>query len=213
MHLPPSSWSSPTLSSPVTPSFVCQADGHATLDIFALAQTLLCLATSASTSPPILDIYQRLNSIDEAVQSVKDQTTRAFTALNTKVDRLLNTAEVKVAPLGPIANALDRQNRQCTAELEEFRVQLAEVAADTKELMDAIEEADTSASTKVSELRYSVLGLMCSDDETASSLSVDTPPTLSIAELPLDPILTPAGYSGASLLYTTCPQFIEPSFE
>ncbi|KAG9029018.1 hypothetical protein FS837_003672, partial [Tulasnella sp. UAMH 9824] len=165
MYLPSSSLSSPTLRSSFAPSFACQAETYASLDIFALAQTLLRLARSGSTPPVPLDIHQRLNSIEG------------------------------VLPLGPIAEALDKRTRQCTAELEEFRVQLAEVVADTKELMHAIEEADTSASIEVSELRGSVLGLICSDNETASSPSVDTPPACSIAELPPDPILTPTGYS------------------
>ncbi|KAG8929470.1 hypothetical protein FRC01_004287 [Tulasnella sp. 417] len=149
MHCPPF-FSSPTTNSPIAPFFACQADAYAPSDIIALAQTLVCLAASASSPSSPLDIFRRLDSIDEEVKSVKEQTTRALTALNAKVDRLLNAAEVRVVPLGSFTEALDRQTRQCKAELEGFRLQLAEVVADTKELMDAIDEAETNASTQVS---------------------------------------------------------------
>ncbi|KAG8947050.1 hypothetical protein FRC04_011230 [Tulasnella sp. 424] len=149
MHHHPSSASSPTTSTPFLPSFGCQAGVHKSLDVLALAQTLISLVASASTPPPSPGFHRRLDLIEEEVRSIKEQTTRAFLALNAKVDRLEKAVEVNVIPVGPTAEALNRQTRQCTAELEEFRVQLAEVIADTKGLMDAIEEADTGVSTKV----------------------------------------------------------------
>ncbi|KAG8909704.1 hypothetical protein FRC01_006779 [Tulasnella sp. 417] len=147
MHCPPF-FSSPTTNSRIAPFFACQAGAFAPSDIIALAQTLVCLAASASSPSPSLDIHRRLDSIDEEIKSVKEETTRALTALNAKVDRLLSAAEV--VPWGSFTEALDRQSRQCKTELERFRLQLAEVVADTKELMDAIDEAETSASTQVS---------------------------------------------------------------
>ncbi|KAG9016371.1 hypothetical protein FRB90_003080 [Tulasnella sp. 427] len=180
------------MHSPPFPCLVYSLDGHSPSDAyFALPRAVFY----TSTPLVVRDLQERLEFIEREVRAVRDHTAREFAALNEKLERLLRASEPQALPLGPVAEVLSKQGGHCAAELEGLRVQVVEVVADAKCLLDDIDDVDSRASSKIFEIRESAVEYLASQDEGALSSGSTTPLALSPVELPVVPILTPDQYT------------------